>query len=306
MDNNQILVFNIVHGSFVDGYGIRTTIFLKGCPLECKWCCNPEGQASHLELKVTPGKCIGCGDCLPKCRFDAIHVNMKKESPELNVDREKCTNCGDCIEACYTGALDAFGVCYTVDELLEKVKKDQRFFRTSHGGVTIGGGEPAFHPDFTLDFLRKCSYNYIHTALDTCGFTTSPEGRKCLEEADLLLFDLKDMNPLRHRKNTGVSNERILQNLEYMNSIGKPIIIRIPIIPGYNDMEENSRAMAEFIATLASVERVDLIPMHEFGKVKYQQLGKKYDLRAPPISPERQQVILRLFESYGINTQIGG
>ncbi|MCR4443346.1 MAG: glycyl-radical enzyme activating protein [Peptococcaceae bacterium] len=306
MEQTTGLIFHIIHGSFVDGYGIRTTVFLKGCPLKCAWCCNPEGQAFHPELKVTAAKCDGCGRCVPVCPVGAIRLAEEQDKAKLYVDRTLCTNCGKCIEVCYTGALECFGKYYTVEEILENVKKDQQFYNSSGGGVTIGGGEATWQPAFTLELIKKCQENYIHTAIDTCGYTTSPEGIKCLEEADLLLFDIKDMNPERHLKNTGVSNEPIIKNLKRFNDAGKPIIIRVPVVPGYNDSEENLKATAEFLAGLKSVERVDLMPVHEFGKVKYEQLGKEYKLKVRPVPPERQEEIKALFEHYGLNTQIGG
>ncbi|MCR4443004.1 MAG: glycyl-radical enzyme activating protein [Peptococcaceae bacterium] len=306
MEQTRGLIFHIIHGSFVDGYGIRTTLFLKGCPLRCVWCCNPEGQAFYPELKVTAAKCNGCGKCVSVCPVGAIRLLEEKDKPAINVDRKLCANCGQCIEICFAGALEWFGKYYTVEEIFENVKKDQHFYRSSEGGVTIGGGEATWQPEFTLELIKKCKENYIHTAIDTCGYVTSPEGVKCLEEADLLLFDIKDMDPDRHIKNTGRSNEPILKNLKRLNDMGKPIIIRVPVVPGYNDFEENLKATAKFLAGLKSVERVDIIPVHEFGKVKYEQLGKEYRLKTKPLDAERQDEIKAMFEHCGLNTQIGG
>lgn len=306
MDNLRGLVFHIIHGSFVDGHGIRTTVFLKGCPLKCVWCCNPEGQAFHPEIKLTLSKCDGCGRCIPVCSTGAILLDLEQEDAGLRIDRELCTNCGRCIEVCYKGALDCFGKYFTVDELFDVVKKDEQFYRSSGGGVTIGGGEATWQPTFTLQLIRKCKENYIHTALDTCGYTTSADGIKALEEADLLLFDIKGMDPQDHLKNTGVSNEPILENLKRVDAIGKAIIIRVPIIPGYTDSEQHLKSTAEFLSKLKSVQRVDLLPVHEYGKVKYQQLGKKYKLSVQPISQKRQDEIKVFFEQYGLKVQLGG
>jgi pyruvate formate lyase activating enzyme len=306
MDEPRGLVFQIVHGSFVDGHGIRTTVFLKGCPLRCIWCCNPESQAFHPEVKLTAAKCDGCARCVDICPAGVIHLSSESGAAGIRIDRDVCTNCGRCIEACYTGALDRFGTSYTVNELFDVVKKDEQFYRSSGGGVTIGGGEATWQPAFTLQFIRKCRENYIHTALDTCGYVTSADGVKALEEADLLLFDVKGMDPEAHLEHTGVSNEVILANLKKLNAMGKPIIIRAPIIPGYTDSDANLRATAEFLATLKSVERVDLMPVHEYGNVKYEQIGKEYRLNVQPIPPERQLEIKALFERYGLKTQLGG
>ncbi len=307
MSNAQGLVFHIIHGSFVDGYGIRTTVFLKGCPLQCIWCCNPEGQKEYLEIKVTASRCNECGKCIPVCPAEAIDINLKRGEEKLRIDREHCTNCGKCIDFCFTGALDCFGKLYTVDELFDAVKKDEQYYHASGGGVTIGGGEPTFQAPFTLQFLRKCKGHYIHTALDTCGYTTSSEGLKTLDEADLLLFDIKGMDPEEHLRKTGVSNEIIHENLKRRNATGKPVIIRVPLIPGHTDSDQNLEATAEFLSRLKSVERVDLLAVHEYGKMKYAQLGREYRLcNVPPISQERLNEIKGLFERYRLKTQLGG
>ena len=305
MEKIKAPIFHIIHGSFVDGFGIRTTVFLKGCPLKCIWCCNPEGQKFDPELKVTVEKCDGCGKCVPMCPEGAISLDVAAEV-KLRIDRKLCTDCLKCMDVCYTGALESFGEYYTVDELFEVLKKDELFYRSSGGGVTIGGGEATWHPEFTLELVRKCKENYIHTAIDTCGYVTSPDGIKALEEADLLLFDVKGIEPEAHLRNTGVSNEPIMKNLRHLAAMGKPLIIRVPVIPGYTDSEETLRAIAELLSQLKSVNRVDIMAVHEYGKVKYDQLGKEYLLNVQPIPPERQEEIRKLFVSYGLNAQLGG
>lgn len=301
MDNIKGCIFNIVHGSFVDGHGIRTTIFLKGCPLKCVWCCNPEGQVFNPVLKVVKADCNGCGNCVSECPENAIKVESDEEKFKVKVDRKLCTNCGKCIDVCYTGALSYFGKWYTINEIFDIIKKDQIFYRAS------GGGEATWQPEYTLKLIRKCKENYIHTALDTCGYVTSADGLKALEEADLLLFDLKGMDDKQHLLGTGVSNEIILKNLTWLNSIGKEIIIRIPVIPGYTDSTENLHQTAKFLSDLKSVIRVDILPVHEFGKSKYEQIGMDYKLvDVKKISNARQEEIKAIFESYGLTTQIGG
>lgn len=307
MGSDRGLVFHVIHGSFVDGYGIRTTVFLKGCPLRCIWCCNPEGQSGRPEIKFTSALCDGCGKCLRVCPEGAICPASGNGSGRVAVNRKLCTGCGKCAEVCSRGALDIFGRYYTVDELFALVKKDEQFYRRSGGGVTLGGGEATFQPSFTRRFIKKCRENYIHVALDTCGYTTTDEGMKALEEADLLLFDLKGMDSGEHLKNTGVPNEPVLNNLRRLSAMGKAIIVRIPVIPGYTDTRGNLRAAAEFLAGLKSVERVDLLAYHEYGKAKYEQLGKEYRLKnVQNISSERMEEIKALFESYGLNVQLGG
>ena len=304
--NEQGLVFHIIHGSFVDGNGVRTTVFLKGCPLRCIWCCNPEGQKGNPEIKFTASHCNGCGKCVAACAANAIVLDSKREDDRLRIDRERCTNCGKCMEVCHTGALDCFGKYFTLDELFDVIKRDEQYYRESGGGVTIGGGEPTFQPLFTLKFLRKCKENDIHVALDTCGYTTTCEGFKALEEADLLLFDAKGVDPEKHLKNTGVSNKTILKNLKKLNAMRKPIIIRVPLIPGYTDSTKEIEVTAKFLSKLKHVERVDLLAVHEYGKMKYVQLGKDYRLNVRPISQEHLGDIKAIFERYGLKTQLGG
>ncbi len=305
--NERGLVFHIIHGSFVDGYGIRTTVFLKGCLLRCIWCCNPEGQECHPQLKATARLCNGCERCIAICPTGAILLDASTGEKRLSVNRVKCTDCGKCIDVCYTGALDWFGKYYTVDELFDLVKGDEPYYRASGGGVTLGGGEPTLQPSFLLQFVRKCRQNHIHTALDTCGYITTDDGLKAFEEVDLVLYDIKGIDSKEHRKNTGMSNEVILKNLKWRDSLRKSIIARIPLIPGYTDTDTNLRATAEFLSGLNSLERVDLLGVHEYGKVKYEQLGKEYRLRnVRHISDGRMEAIKTLFEAYGLKTQIGG
>ncbi|MFC1945993.1 glycyl-radical enzyme activating protein [Chloroflexota bacterium] len=303
-DSEWGLVFHSIHGSFVDGYGVRTTVFLKGCPLRCAWCCNPEGQQRHPEIKLAAEKCDGCGRCVPACPAGALRLDAAKN---VVLDRVPCTNCGKCIDVCYTGALDFFGQHVTVDELFETVRKDEQYYRASGGGVTIGGGEPTFQPLFTRSLVRKCRENYIHVAVDTCGYTLAGEGLDVLKEADLLLFDLKGIDPAKHRENTGVTNEPVLANLEMLSAMGKPVIVRVPLIPGYTDSAENIGATARFLSTLKSLQRVDLLAFHEFGKIKYEQLGMAYPLQGtPPLGEARLQEILETFQRYCPDVQLGG
>lgn len=297
------LIFNKIQGSFVDGWGVRTTIFLKGCPLRCKWCCNPEGQSFQPELKLTREKCDGCGLCLASCPRKALSLT----NGVIQVDRSLCDGCGGCIRNCYTGALERFGTYYSVDEMLAFLKKDLPFYQASGGGVTIGGGEATWHAAYVLDLMAGLREAGISVAIDTCGYVTDEKGIQVLKEADLILFDIKGMNPARHRENTGVSNEVIWANLKMLGELNKPIIIRLPVIPGYTDDPDELRRAAEELSKIKSIRRVDILPVHQFGKTKYGQLDMAYQIDPEAnISEERQQALKELFERYGLFTQIGG
>ncbi|NLM84631.1 MAG: glycyl-radical enzyme activating protein [Clostridiales bacterium] len=300
------VVFNIVHGSFVDGYGIRTTVFLKGCPLRCKWCCNPEGQKFEPELKYTKALCTACMKCVPACPEGALYADEADPDGKIAVDRAKCVNCMKCVEACPYGALEQFGRYYTVDELFDIVRRDMRYYKSSGGGVTLGGGEATAQADFALAFIRKCKENLIHTAVDTCGYTVSEKAFQVLSEADLLLYDLKGMDPERHARNTGKSNELILSNLKRLDAMGIPSIIRLPLIPGYTDSGDEIEKTAQFLSTLRNLDRVDLMNYHEYGKPKYEQIGLDYTLNLTPLTDERLAEITGIFNKYAIKTQIGG
>jgi glycyl-radical enzyme activating protein len=258
----------------------------------------------YPEIKYTVTECNGCGKCLEICPEGAL--KLEPVSGKIMIDRKLCTNCGKCISVCYTGALQYFGTYYTVAEVFNIIKKDEQYYRSSGGGATIGGGEPLFQASFTYALMKTCQENYIHVAIDTCGYAVSKEQFRILSEADLLLYDLKGLDPDVHKKNTGVSNEIIISNLKKLNDMGKSIIIRIPIIPGLTVNEDNAEDIAAMLAQLKSVERVDLLPYHTYGKIKYQQLGRDYTLGALPDVQALTESTKRILESYSLNVQIGG
>lgn len=294
-------IFNIVHGSFVDGWGIRTTVLLKGCPLRCRWCCNPESQSIEPEPQVISEHCTSCGKCVPVCPAGALALRGGK--PEI--DRKRCTACGVCTDVCWPGALNIWGAERTAEDVFAECLRDRSFYERSGGGVTLSGGEPTMQPDFCLEILERCHNASISVAVDTCGYVTTKKGREVLQRADLLLFDVKGLDPHRHKTNTGRSNDIILDNLLHMNALGKSIIVRCPVIPGCNDME--SKAIAEFLSTLTCVRRVDLIGYHNYGSGKYAELGRVYPMEGtPPMDESAKQALLNIFLSYGLNAQLGG
>ena len=298
-------VFNIVHGSAVDGWGVRTTVFLKGCPLRCLWCCNPEGQKKTVELKYKTENCNGCGNCVSACPRGAVKM-LDAPKRLAVVDRDECDNCLGCVEVCFTGAFTPFAKHYTVDGLFQEISRDQGYFGED-GGLTIGGGEATLHPEFTLELIKKCQKSYIHTALDTCGHIDTETGRECLKEADLVLFDIKGLDPELHKTGTGLDNSLILKNLKYRDDLGKETIIRLPLIPAFTDSEENLLKEAELILGLKSVKRVDLIPFHKYAEIKYRQLGWPLPYIFGKEFPQnREQEVLDLFLGMGVNAQLGG
>lgn len=299
-------VFNIVRGSFCDGYGTRTTVFLKGCPLRCLWCCNIEGQKSTNEMMVSSNLCDGCGECVKVCSENAISIESSSTEFNIRLNRSICTCCGKCQNVCINDAIGVFAKEYTVDELFDVVRKDEYHYRLTGGGVTIGGGEATMNDKFTYAFMKKCQNYGINVAIDTCGYTVTELGFQCLVEADLLLYDLKHMDSAKHKELTGVSNERILDNLRLLNDMRQHIIIRIPVIPGYNDTDGNLEHCANFIAELKSVERVDLIGYHNYSSKKYTQLGLAYPLSMPAATEEYMNKIIKIFQSRGIPVQLGG
>lgn len=293
-------VFNIVHGSFVDGWGIRTTVFLKGCPLRCKWCCNPESQHGAPELRLISIHCDGCGRCLSRCPQNALWP----EAGTVRVDRAKCDGCGKCVSACWPGALEVWGKTRTAEEVFADCLRDKGFYAESGGGVTLSGGEATLWPDFCLEMIDRCHGAGIPVAIDTCGHITTPKGLEVLEQADLVLFDVKGLDPARHRENTGVDNGLILGHLRLLEEWNKDVIIRYPIIPHHNQHEAG--AIAGLLAGLRCVKRVDLIPYHQFGTGKYEELGRQYTLQEESIPDEEQQALLALFQGYGLTAQLGG
>ena len=297
------VIFNIQKYSIHDGPGIRTTVFLKGCPLSCSWCHNPESQSFQKELMLFNNRCISCGECIKVCTTGAL------KSSEGIIDRnaELCTMCGLCAEICCTNALEIAGREVSAIELMKELEKDVIFYDSSKGGITISGGEPLSQGEFTLELLQRCKQMELHTAVDTCGLGNSLLLEEISKYTDLFLFDIKLVDEERHRKHTGVSNEIILKNLSLLSSLGKRIWIRVPIIPGINDDEENIAATAKLILSTSGVEQVNLLPYHNAAMEKYRRLNKAYELKdIKPPQKGNMDKISEMYRSHGINVLIGG
>jgi len=269
------VTFNVQRFSTEDGPGIRTTVFMKGCPLRCRWCHNPEGLSPKPQLVWYDVRCIGARRCLAACPVEALEL-----TPEgMRIDRERCQPCDLCAEACPSGALELIGRRWTPEELLAQVAKDTAFYETSGGGVTVSGGEPTMQPDFVEAFLRLCREAGIATAFDTCGYADWSVYERLLPYVDLVLFDLKILDRERHHQATGVYPDRILDNAAAIAERGMPMWIRTPIIPGYTDDEENIGALAAFVRDrLPTVQRWDLLAYTNLGVSKYHRLDLPYPL----------------------------
>ncbi len=296
-------IFNIQKYSIHDGPGIRTTVFLKGCPLSCLWCHNPESQSFYPEIMQYPKRCIGCGKCIEACESKALSL----DSSSIIFDRDRCTFCGCCAEACYAKARELAGRDMTVTEVMAQIEKDTVFYEESGGGVTFSGGEPLSQPDFLLELLSQCKKGEYHTAVDTSGYGASETIKAISGFTDLFLYDLKLMDDEKHIKYTGVSNKLILENLRLISQLGNRIYIRVPVIPGINDDEENLKAISRFIQGTPSVEQVNLLPYHNIAEGKYSRLGKQSRLADIPIPDTgyMDSVADKLLE-YGIKAKIGG
>lgn len=298
-------VFNLVNGSFVDGPGIRTTIFLKGCRLRCKWCCNPEGQSFQPEMRFLAAHCrSGCSDCVSACPEGAI----RQDTGTLKIDRAKCIGCGRCETACFEDALRLFGKWYTPEDVMGRIRREKPYLTRSGGGVTIGGGEATCWSAFCRELIRLCHAEGIHTAIDSCGYPCTEETLAALDAADLVLFDLKGMDSARHQENTGAGNEEILRTFEHLRATNKPVIVRAPLVPGYNDSPEELAALGRLLRESPNVERVDLMPYHEYGVSKYEEIGLAYPLagKVEPYPQDQVRQLLEFFRAYHPNVQIGG
>lgn len=300
------LVFDIQKFAIHDGGGIRTLVFLKGCPLKCHWCSNPESLTAKPEIIFVSNNCIACHKCLDVCTSGAIR-QAEATHTGLIIDRDLCTLCGRCAKSCYAGAINIIGRYLSVPELMLIIERDRKFYDQSNGGVTFSGGEPTAQPEFLKAALEEAHRRGIHTAIETSSFVPWDTFASILENVDLVLADIKHMDDAEHKRLTGVSNRLILENLRNVSRHGIPVRIRLPLIPGMNDSARNLQETADFVHQLNTLQSLDILPYHRLGEMKWRQLDMGYE--AGCLTPHKEievEHIARFFMWRGITVNIGG
>jgi len=297
------LVFNIQRCSVHDGPGVRTTVFLKGCPLSCTWCHNPEGIDSAPVLMVNADRCLSCGGCVEACPV----ADGGAAPAGQPWDRDACTRCGACVEACPADARELVGREFEVTELVDVLERDRVFFEESGGGVTFSGGEPLSQPEFLNACLQECRKRGLHTAIDTCGLAPRENLLEVAELTDLVLYDIKHIDPEQHRRNTGVDNRLILDNLRALSTKGVKVFIRMPLIAGVNDGAADIEAVGTFVASLSNPRSIHLLPFHGLadGKlVRLEQVDAQKQFGAP--ASETLDEIADRLQHFDLDVTVGG
>lgn len=285
-----------------DGPGIRTVVFFKGCPLRCAWCHSPETQALGPEILLLPDRCLRCGACVAACPHGA--AALKADGPAI--DRRYCRACGTCASACPSGAREITGASIPADALMRVIRRDVPFYDGSGGGVTFSGGEPLLQPTFLAALLERCRAERIDVAIETCGYASRRATLRAAAFAPLFLFDLKIVDDGRHRSMTGVSNRPVLANLRALAARRARITIRLPLVPGVTDDDENVRAVGTLAASLGIV-RIDVLPYHRAGIAKYRRLDREYPLpQAPPAEAAAAEAAAGVLRRCGLDVTVGG
>ena len=297
------LLLSLQKFSIHDGPGIRTVVFFKGCPLRCSWCHNPESQQFDAELMFDAERCTSCGRCVDVCPSRAT---VRLPGGGVITDRSLCQACGECTDLCLSCVREIAGTFFSPADILREIGKDFIFYEQSGGGVTFSGGEALCHTDALESLAAQCHRQGLHVTIDTCGHVPQDAFRRLLPHTDLFLYDLKHMDPDRHLLYTGQDNRLILSNLRFLSDAGATIWLRVPLIAGVNDDDENLSALREFVQPLR-ISQVQLLPYHHIGSSKLARLGRAAsdDPFAAPV-PDRLEAIRSAFEEAGFSTRIGG
>ncbi len=301
---SQALIFDIKPYSINDGPGIRITLFLKGCPLNCLWCHNPESISPHVQKMYSKAKCIGCSTCVENCPKGALRLT----ADGIVTDFDACDLCGICADVCPTKAMEMSGKSITVEEVMKVFRRETIMMDHSEGGITISGGEPLMQPEFLIELLDACGREGYHRAVDTAGFVKTETLLEVAKRTDLFLYDLKLMDPVKHKKFTGVSNKKILSNLRILAETGAEINIRIPFVRGVNTDEENIRETARFVSSLSGPKKlISLLTYHNIAINTYNKLGQSFDfsgLEEP--TQEDIRLAMSIFSEFGLQATLGG
>lgn len=295
-------VFDIKRFAIHDGPGIRTTVFFQGCPLRCIWCHNPEGLDTVSTVMLFPDKCVGCNSCLDACNRGAISA----KGNNLLTDRNRCIGCGRCAKVCPSGARKMVGRTVTTGEVIGEIERDVIFYDQSGGGATFSGGEPLMQPKFLMGLLSGCKERSIDTLVDTSGYVPLETLLTARGYVDTFYYDLKIMDPQRHKELTGVDNQLILDNLRVLAGCHDNVVVRVPIIPGINDDVKSLAMMTEYLIALETIRRVDILPYHRTGSAKYGRLGKEYSLDIEPPGETTIQEIADCIRQEGFTVKVGG
>lgn len=299
-------ILNIQKFSIHDGPGIRTTVFMKGCPLKCRWCHNPESISFGMDIMIDRDKCISCGSCADHCESGALKMIEGPKGVFLEADSSLCTDCGKCELFCLSEAITIVGKDMEVEKVFKEVLKDRVFYEESKGGVTFSGGEPLTQVDFLVDILKKLKAERIHTAVDTCGYVSFENFEKVMDYTDVFLYDLKIADEKKHLEYTGVSNKIIIENLQKLSNSGAQINIRMILVDGVNTSDEDIEKAVEILKSI-NVSHINILPYHNISTHKYKKLGLKYEesgMKVP--SNARMEEIKKSFENKGYKVVVGG
>lgn len=296
-------IFNIEHFAIHDGPGIRTTVFLKGCPMACIWCHNPEGLSDKRHIVRYDKKCIGCGECIKGCPQSALEISTTNG---FVLDSEKCIACGKCVDICCANAIEMVGGAMSPRQVADIALKDVAFYDESGGGVTFSGGEPLLQWEFVKECSTLLKEKGIHIAVETSGAVKNDAIKQVAPHVDLFLYDLKHFDPAEHKKYCGMGNENILENLQTLSALGKEIIIRMVVIPGINNDQKHLERLCGFLKETDGIRSISLLPLHKSATEKYNRLGKEFliaDFEIP--DAEKMESVAKIFQNKGFIVQIG-